>query len=498
MATTDARPGFRLPWSSDRTETGDPADAPTPDQVAEASSDVRESETTTMTDAAPAETQTGGDVVPVSHQPVEPPTPPRKTSKFLADLTKAMQAAAESARADTMDKFSADAKAHIEAIHADTANEAVELRKQADDDIASIREWSKGEIARIREETDHRINERKAGLEREIEDHGGAIEMRVERVQARVTAFETEMTAFFERLMREEDPTRFAAMAESLPEPPPFDIDRPARSATAVVDAPASPTETSEALAADTSATEAPAETAYTEATPVEATADAPTADEPTVEVAATGETDVQSSSEPESESEATVADAQGTDETQTESPAEPASADTGDLFSIADDGPAEAVDPRLVAIGMDAEFAAAEAEAATFDQAQSEGASGAQPSDDEIPTIADDALAARLAGLVPDGEPAPSETSTTRVVVLGLVSVASIAGFKRSLSRAAGVHSVGVSSGPDGEFVFAVNHGPDAALKDVIPTLSGFSARVTGEDDGSLTVTAKDPEAEG
>jgi hypothetical protein len=497
MATTDARPGFRLPWSSDRTETGDPADAPTPDQVAEASSDERESETTTMTDAAPAGTQTAGDVAPAAHQPVEPPSPPRKTSKFLADLTKAMQAAAESARADTMDKFSADAKAHIEAIHADTANEAVELRKQADDDIAGIREWSKGEIARIREETDHRINERKAGLEREIEDHGGAIEMRVERVQARVTAFETEMTAFFDRLMREEDPTRFAAMAESLPEPPPFDIDRPAWSVAAVVDAPAGPTETSEAPAVDTPASEAHAETAYGETAPVEATADAPAADEPTAEVAARGETDVESTSQPESEPEA-VADDQSTAETQTDLPAEPASADTGDLFSIANDGPAEAVDPRLVAIGMDAGFAAAEAEAAAFDPAQPEGASDTQPSDDEIPTIADDALAARLAGLVPDGEPAPSETSSTRVVVLGLVSVASIAGFKRSLSRAAGVHSVGVSSGPDGEFVFAVNHGPDAALKDVIPTLSGFSARITGEDDGSLTVTAKDPEAEG
>ena len=52
-----------------------------------------------------------------------------------------------------------------------------------------------------------------------------------------------------------------------------------------------------------------------------------------------------------------------------------------------------------------------------------------------------------------------PAEPHTTRVVVTGLVSVASIAGFKRNLSRVAGVQSVGVSSGPDGEFVFAVNH---------------------------------------
>ncbi len=37
------------------------------------------------------------------------------------------------------------------------------------------------------------------------------------------------MAAFFERLLAEEDPTRFASMAESLPEPPGFDGDEPTR-----------------------------------------------------------------------------------------------------------------------------------------------------------------------------------------------------------------------------------------------------------------------------
>ncbi len=52
-------------------------------------------------------------------------TPPaRKPNKFMADLTKAMQTAAESARADVLEKFNAEAKAHIEGIHASTADEA--------------------------------------------------------------------------------------------------------------------------------------------------------------------------------------------------------------------------------------------------------------------------------------------------------------------------------------------------------------------------------------
>jgi hypothetical protein len=54
------------------------------------------------------------------------------------------------------------------------------------------------------------------------------------------------------------------------------------------------------------------------------------------------------------------------------------------------------------------------------------------------------------------------------------------------------------VSSGPDGEFVFAVTHEPGLDLTDGIATLPGFGARVTNEVQGELTVAARDPESEG
>ena len=76
-------------------------------------------------------------------------------------------------------------------------------------------------------------------------------------------------------------------------------------------------------------------------------------------------------------------------------------------------------------------------------------------------------------------------------------MSVASIAGFKRLLSRVPGVQSVGVSSGPDGEFVFAVTHEATVSMHDVVLTLPGFAARVTAQADGELTVSARDPETE-
>ncbi|HEY4752465.1 MAG TPA: hypothetical protein VIH37_04210, partial [Candidatus Limnocylindrales bacterium] len=104
-----------------------------------------------------------------------------------------------------------------------------------------------------------------------------------------------------------------------------------------------------------------------------------------------------------------------------------------------------------------------------------------------------------RLASLLPghaeggaDGEP-----RTTQVVVTGLVSVASIASFKRHLGRLSGVTNVAVASGPDGEFNFNVTHRPDVSFRDAIPTMPGFAARVVASGDGVISVTAHDPEAE-
>ena len=85
----------------------------------------------------------------------------------------------------------------------------------------------------------------------------------------------------------------------------------------------------------------------------------------------------------------------------------------------------------------------------------------------------------------------------TTQLVVTGLVSVASIASFKRHLGRLSGVRSVGVSSGPDGEFLFAVSHASEVVLRDVIPAMPSFQARVTGTGDGTLTISAHDPESD-
>ncbi len=487
MATTDAKSGFRLPWSADRGESDSPADvsADDPSTGAPVSPD-QENETPEMIDAAPHASDqavtTDGEPTPASPDPASVAAEPaartspaaRKPNKFMADLTKAMQAAAETARTDTLGRFSTDAKAHIETIHASTASEATELRKKADDDVAAIREWSKTEIARIREETDERITHRKTVLEREIEAHAAEIEARIEVVQKRVTAFEGEMARFFERLLAEDDPTRFASMAESLPEPPPFDTNEPWEPVGLIGDSEPTP----DATVAPSEPADVPARAVQTD---VESSAEATTESDGATETIATVDFG-EASGDPEL--------AEGT-----------TTYDAGDLFSIGtdDSAPAE-TDPRLTALGVTPDFATAEAQAAAL----------AEPAatDDEIPVIGDDALAARLAGLVPEGDAAAADAASsdvpaadvasTRVIVTGLVSVASIAGFKRNLSRVAGIQSVGVSSGPDGEFVFAIGHDAGLALSDAITTLPGFAARVTDSSEGELTVAARDPESEG
>lgn len=81
-----------------------------------------------------------------------------------------------------------------------------------------------------------------------------------------------------------------------------------------------------------------------------------------------------------------------------------------------------------------------------------------------------------------------------THLSVVGLLSVASIAGFKRAVAKAAGIESVSVTSGPGGDFVFSVRHGATVDLGAVVGGLEEFSASVTKNKDGALSVTASEP----
>ncbi len=395
--------------------------------------------------------------------------PGKRPVAFLAELARAMHAAAEAERAAVLERSRVDAHAFAEQVQVQSADEAAALKRGADEDVAAIREWSKAEIARIREETEQRIGGRRRELDFQLEQHAAAIERRLDRVRAQVDAFEAEMGEFFERLLQEQDPARFAEMAASLPEPPSFEgLDE---------------ADIEEAAAPEP---EADADTAVADAEPAGEIETAPDAD---AESTASGEP------EPVAEATAETGGADGESE-------QPADEMTAVPIAVDDD--------------RGSTFAAAEA-AAAADAAQDDGSTGA---DDAISEDESASWATRLASLVgypnraPESESQPqlaaaaaaqasapssaSATSTTQVVVVGLVSVASIAGFKRQLAHLPGVAGVGVSSGPDGEFVFRVTHDESLVVRDAIPTLPGFQARIVSSGSGIVHVAARDPEGEG
>lgn len=462
MATTDAKTGFRLPWTADRSD----ADARPDAGVIEAAPD----EAWAAEKAAAAEGAAARNVPSVdAQQPVSRSTP-RKPSKFLADLTRAMQAAAEHAREQTLSQFQADAKAFVELIHETSAADATTIRTHADEDIAGIREWSKAEIARIREETEHRITGRKAELEHQLEAHAAGIESRIERVHATVTSFESEMATFFERLLTEDDPSAFGSMAENLPEPPRFeDVLPEAFLAEAADNVPGAAT--SGAVEHGREASPTPEDAAHSEAV----VQPAGNVDEPRDRV------------DPVDAAAATGMPEWPAADTGVDQPASP---------ETAGDDRAEGSAARVeLQAHEDVDLDAAEAEAALAARAES---LPIDP-DGEQDRAGGARFVERLAGLAGTQSPGVATvtaSTSTQIVVVGLVSVASIASFKRQLGRVPGVESVGVSSGPDGEFVFAVTHAADVLIADTIATLPGFGAQVTGSGDGVVHVTAHDPEA--
>ena len=525
MATTESRTGFRLPWSADRAPsrdasgenpegeplTGDselpapevePTEAPEPTSDADAGA---ATEADADVDVAEAVAPGPGDgpVAPVapdapiaavaSIAPVAPriadPAPARRPTKFLIDLTHAMQVAAEQARAATLEQFRVEGSTYVEQIQGRSIADADALRRRADEDVASIKEWSKAEIARIREESESRMAGRRGQLDGQLGRHAALVERDVTRIQGQIASFEAEMAAFFDELLTETDLTILAARAQQMPEAPAFDeLDDTAFTALMTEPAVGIPIVVPAPVAEPEPVAEMPTTALEAESEPVADTAPAPMPS-PTGDFSFDRDA-AMAAIQAAADAAASVEAAPAEPGLEAAADASVAELDVAPPSAPEDDTPAR--DPRLAMLGLTPDFAAAEAAASE--------AAAAEIS--EIPELDGDDLAARLAGRVQNSEPDDSAAerpatpmSTTQVAVAGLVSVASIASFKRYLGRLAGVQHVSVSSGPDGEFLFAVQHEATLSLRDVIPTLPGFGARVTADGDGVITATAHDPE---
>jgi len=151
---------------------------------------------------------------------------PHRPNSFLANLAQAMRSTAETAKLASIERCGADAKAYVEQIQARTADEAGAMRSASEADIATIRGRSKAQVERVSVETEQRIARRMELLQQELAESNAAIELEVKSVQERVTAFENEVTRFFDLLPEVADPTVFANMASQMPSPPDFEPKR--------------------------------------------------------------------------------------------------------------------------------------------------------------------------------------------------------------------------------------------------------------------------------
>ena len=558
MASTDTRSGFRLPWSSDRPKDEDLPESPDAAVGSADPTDMRERRSddgtwpvvdadvppdTIDSDASPTDTDASSAPTPEEPQAmvdtVSVTAPklavaPKKPSKLIADLAAAMRTTAESAREQSVSQLEADATKVVEQIRVGATEGAAALHQRADDDIASIREWSKAEIARVREETDHRISDRKAALESEVAGHAAAIDRRVEAVERTVADYQAEMADFFDRLLQEQDPGHLATIAETMPEPPALDAWANLEDLEIEVAASDDPATAAEAEAE--AIAEASAEAESGAEVEVDETANAA----PVNEAEALGEPDATDGADAgtettgEAQGRGPAFDPWGADESWVKTSGSTAVADApveapanetspwGPVGQAAPDAGDAEREAMLSALEAAAEAIAAEQPATDpgsddFDASMAEaGSLGADDADaamaarlaaadpgtddaDGASTELDQSLVDRLASLVPAGEEIDESTlRQSQVAVTGLVSVASIASFKRHLNRTPGVQRVTVSSGPKGEFVFAITHRDDVSLSDTIPTMPGFAARVTGVHDDVINVAARDPESEG
>lgn len=173
---------------------------------------------------------------------------------FLAELARAMQAAAERERERIDEVVTKEAAEQVEKSRSRAAAETEELRRLAEEDVARIKASSRAEIERIRRDADRRTDERRKNLEAYLAKHESIIATEIDGVGAAIRGYHDALDRFFVDFTSSTDPADIARRAGSLPAPPDLDVVR----ATARVNAVAALANASDDAAAE-SMTDEPA-----------------------------------------------------------------------------------------------------------------------------------------------------------------------------------------------------------------------------------------------
>lgn len=356
--------------------------------------------------------------------------PGEATAPFLQNLIDAMRRIAEQTRDDAMAKLRAAVSTRSADIRNETDRRATELRDQADTDVTAVMEWEQGEMQRIRDEAAARVSARTATLESQLSANEAAGEGAMAAAQARIDAFEAEMTAFFTQLDEIRDPAALALALKRIPQPP------------SLTDAAPLPP---------------------FEAAPTPTAAAAPEA-EPAAEVEHVAEAQhvVEAEAAPEPAAVAEPADV-----------AEPAVAEPAASAQAAE---AESSREEMAVVAAPPSWPAEPPAAATPPAATPAAPPEAAPE----AALAD--VPAEFVGA----------TVTTQVLVTGLTSFGAITSFKQQLEKVDGVKEVSLGLGTSGEFIFTAVHRPGFDLSAAIRSFEETAQFVASNGQLRVTVGAK------
>jgi DNA-binding transcriptional regulator YiaG len=281
--TESSRKGVRLPWLNDQEETvmelprtGNGAEADQADTAMTPRKGAAAPGAPSASQAAAAAESAEPAVPAVPAEPAAAPQAAAEASEpFLDDLVQAMRQITEQARDEAMAQLRASASNRAAELRTATEVRATELRELADTDVEQIGEWEKGETERIGAEAAAKVAARKTKLDSQIKANTASGEGAMSAVQARIEAFEREMSAFFAQLNDLHDPVAFASAVKRMPRPP------------SLADTPAAPSDHT-APAPTGTPTAAATPTAVEPATPVEAASTAGEATAPAADPTAT------------------------------------------------------------------------------------------------------------------------------------------------------------------------------------------------------------------
>lgn len=150
----------------------------------------------------------------------DPAHPVEPKDQFLDSLTAAMRRVADDARETSLADARSAVATKIAAMRTTAAARAEELRARAEQDTTGIGDWSRAEIVRIEAETQRKIEQRRAQLAEQLDEHDRRSAADIAALEARVEQYEGELALFFSQLGEIRDPDTFIAAARRMPRLP--------------------------------------------------------------------------------------------------------------------------------------------------------------------------------------------------------------------------------------------------------------------------------------